>query len=286
MPGVVLITGASSGIGLESSVHLARGGFQVIGTMRDPAKGRELQRAAAAAAVKVDVIPLDVTSEESVGSAVDDVIARYGRIDALVNNAGIQIRGYFEDLSDLEIRKVFETNVFGTMNVTRAVLPYMRKSGGGRIVIVTSVGGRIGSPGLSAYCSSKFAMEGFGETLALEAGLFGISVSLVEPGIINTEIWQSNKLVAEASKGSQSPYRAYFAESERMADWAVKSSPIRTSHVAKAIHHALTSVRPRRRYLVGYRPGILLMLRRLMPQEVFERIYASVIVGKISRARS
>ena len=286
MSGVVLITGASSGIGLETCVYLAGKGLRVVGTMRNPAKSGELQAAASKAGVQVDVAQLDVTSTESIESAVKTIAERYGKIDGLVNNAGISIRGFFEDLSQEEIKKVFETNVFGTMAVTRAVLPHMRAARQGRIVLMTSVAGLIGAPAMGAYCSSKFALEGFGETLALEAGLFGIHVSLIEPGNINTQIWQSNSVVAGRANDPRSPYKAYFAESEKMAEWAVRTTPIKASHVAKAIYDALTSKSPKLRYLIGYRPGVVLALRRIIPSGIFDRLYTNSVVGKISRAGS
>jgi NAD(P)-dependent dehydrogenase (short-subunit alcohol dehydrogenase family) len=277
MPGTVLLTGASSGLGLETAVALARQGFRVVGTMRDPAKRAELDKAAAAAGVAIHVVAMDLNDGASIQRAVADAIAEHGGIDALVNNAGYQIRGFFEDTSAEEIRRVFDTNVFGTMEVTRAVLPHMRGRKQGRIVFVTSVAGLIGSVGLGPYSATKFALEGFGETLALEVAPFGISVSLVEPGIINTPFWSGGMLVAAGAKD-------LFQESERMAEWAVKSSPIRPADVAAAVHKALSAARPRRRYLVGSRPNALMLVRRWMPQEMFERIYTKAVVGRITKA--
>jgi NAD(P)-dependent dehydrogenase (short-subunit alcohol dehydrogenase family) len=284
MPGTVLLTGASSGLGLETAVLLAKRGFRVAGTMRDPAKRAELDRAASAAGVTVDVVPMDLNDAESIHGAVEETIAKYGPIDALVNNAGYQIRGFFEDTSAAEIRRVFETNVFGTMEVTRAVLPHMRTRRQGRIVFVTSIAGRIGSLGLGPYSATKFALEGFGETLALEVAPFGISVSLVEPGVISTPFWSGGMLVAAGAKDPASPNRAFFAESERMAEWAVKSSPIKPADVAQAVYRALSSARPMRRYLVGTRPKALMLVRRLVPAEMFERIYSKAVVGQITKA--
>jgi NAD(P)-dependent dehydrogenase (short-subunit alcohol dehydrogenase family) len=284
MPGTVLLTGASSGLGLETAIALARQGFRVVGTMRDPAKRAELDQAAAAAGVSIHVVPMNLNDGASILRAVADTISQHGGIDALVNNAGYQIRGFFEDTSADEIRRVFETNVFGTMEVTRAVLPHMRSRKQGRIVLVTSVAGLIGSVGLGPYSATKFALEGFGETLALEVAPFGIAVSLVEPGIINTPFWTGGMLVAAGAKDPAGANHALFQESERMAEWAVKSSPIRPADVAAAVYKALSSARPRRRYLVGSRPNALMLVRRLMPPEMFERIYAKAVVGRITKA--
>jgi NAD(P)-dependent dehydrogenase (short-subunit alcohol dehydrogenase family) len=284
MPGTVLLTGASSGLGLETAILLARNGFQVAGTMRDPAKRGELDKAAAAAGVQIGVFAMDLNDAASIHRAVADVLAQYGTIDALVNNAGYQIRGFFEDTSDVEIRRVFETNVFGTMEVTRAVLPHMRARRQGRIVFVTSVAGRIGSTGLGPYSATKFALEGLGETLALELAPFGISVSMVEPGIINTPFWSGGMLVAEGAKDPASPNAAFFKESESMAEWAVKSSPIRPADVASAVDKALSAAKPRRRYLIGSRPNALMLVRRLVPEEMFERIYSKAVVSRLTKA--
>src|SRR5262249_41057058 len=141
----------------------------------------------------LEIVRLDVTDPDSVESAVGTVAAAAGAIFGLVNNAGIGLRGCFEDLTDAEIRQVFDTNVFGTMAVTREVLPHMRSAGRGRIVTITSVGGRIATYGLSAYCSTKFALEGFGEALALELAPFGLQSILIEPGIIMTTRWTTNR---------------------------------------------------------------------------------------------
>ena len=285
MPNVVLITGVSSGLGLETAILLAKRGFRVAGTMRDLFKRQEFDQAVAAAGVQIDLVKMDITDPASIDAAVAEVNAKQGPIDALVNNAGYQVRGFFEDTSDAEIRRQFDTNVFGTMAVTRAVLPQMRQKLSGRIVFVTSIAGRIGSLGLGPYSATKFALEGLGETLALELAPFGIRVSMVEPGIVNTSFWSGSLHVAEGAKSPASPYRAYYEESERMAEWAVKSSPIRPAHVAQAVYQAVASKRPHRRYLVGTRPNALLLIRRLMPQEMFERMYEKAIVGRITKAK-
>ncbi len=286
MTKVALISGVSSGLGLETAILLAKRGFRVVGTMRDPSRGSELGKAATAAGVGIDVVAMDLTDAATITHAVAEVTAKYGSIDALVNNAGYQVRGFFEDTSDAEIRQQFETNVFGTMAVTRAVLPQMRAQRSGRIVFVTSIAGRIGSLGLGPYSATKFALEGLGETLALEMAPFGIRVSMVEPGIVNTSFWSASLHVAAGAKSAASPYCAYFEEAERMAEWAVKSSPIRPADIAEAVFQAVSSKRPHRRYLVGSRPKALMLVRRLMPQEMFERMYEKAVVGRITKAKS
>jgi NAD(P)-dependent dehydrogenase (short-subunit alcohol dehydrogenase family) len=280
----VLITGASSGIGLECAVHLAERGFDVYATVRDLGRRQALDAEAARRGVAVRVLPLDVTDGGSVAAAVEQVRERAGGVFGLVNNAGIVLRGCFEDLADAEIRRVFETNVFGTMSVTRAVLPLMRAAGGGRVVITTSVGGRVGCLAVSAYCASKFALEGFGEALAQEVAPYGVSVSLVAPAIVRTPVWEENRGVARASLDPASPYHRWFVGEERLADRLLRSSATAPADVAGAIARALTAPRPRLRYLVGRRAARVLRLRRLLPGEWFERIYFGAALRGVSAA--
>jgi len=284
MTGPVIVTGASSGIGLETAVYLARRGFRVLAGIRNPGRSEKLETAAARQGVSLDLLQLDVTDPASIRAAVEKVVDRYGAIEALVSNAGIQIRGYFEDLSEQEIRRVFDTNVFGAMATTAEVLPHMRRARRGRILLVTSVGGRIGSPALSAYCASKFALEGFGECLALEVAPLGIQVSLIEPGIVKTEIWGPNRGVAPGALNPESPYYYWFREQEDLADWAVRTSPTRPADVARAVHRALTVKNPRLRYLVGRRARALLAIRRLLPSALFERLYSRIILQRVTRS--
>lgn len=281
MPGAVLITGVSSGIGLETAIYLAKRGMRVVGTLRDLGRRAEVDRAAGQAGVELDLVAMDVTDSVSVTRGVAEVRAKHGAIDGLVNNAGVLVRGYFEDLSEAEIRRVFDANVFGAMAVTRAVMGGMREAGQGRIVFVSSVAGLVGSAGVSAYCASKFAIEGFAASLALEMAIYGVHVSLIEPGNVSTPIWKTSGGIAAGAADERSPNRAYFEESERLAAWAVSSSPIRTEHVAKAIYHALSAARPKRRYLVGYRPAAFLLARRFSPGELFDRAYTKAVVGKL-----
>jgi NAD(P)-dependent dehydrogenase (short-subunit alcohol dehydrogenase family) len=269
----VLVTGASSGLGLETSLHLAKDGFRVFAAMRDLGRSARLHEEAARRGVSVDTVELDVTDRSSIDGAVSEVLERCGTLHGLVNNAGVHVRGYFEEVSDAELRRVFDVNVFGTMAVTRAVLPHMRRAGRGRIVIVGSIGGRIGSPALSAYCSSKFALEGFGEALALEAKLVGVDVVLVAPAIVKTDIWARSDAVASDSSSPDSPYRNWFQNQEKLTARLVANAPTKPSDVARVILAALTAKEPRLRYVVGRRAKALLALRSLLPGEIFNRIY-------------
>ena len=279
----VLITGTSSGLGLEIAVYLAECGFQVYATMRNLSRRDKLDAEAARRNAQLEVLQLDVTDKTSINAAVRTIVDRSGGIYGLINNAGTQLRGYFEDLSDAEIHQIFEVNVFGTMAVTRAVMPYMRTAHRGRIVIITSVGGKMGALGLSAYCATKFALEGFGESLAQELEPLGMRVILVEPAITKTEIWGANRGIAKGALDPNSPYYGWFLESERLADRLVESSPTKPVDVAKAVHQALTAKRPRLRYLVGRRASLVLALRRYLPGELFERFYFGEAVRRVTK---
>ena len=279
----VLVTGTSSGIGLETAVYLAERGFRVYATMRDLGRRGELDAVVARRNVGLALLSLDVTDRLSIAAAVNTVVSESGEIYGLVNNAGIQLRGYFEDLTVAEIRRVFETNVFGTMAVTRAVLPHMRRAGRGRIVIVTSVGGRIGSMASSAYCASKFALEGFGEALFLEVKPLGVGVVLVEPAIVKTRVWSANRGVARNALNPQSPYYAWFRQSERLADRLVETTPTKPVDVARAVYSALAARHPRLRYLVGRRARLVVAMRRYLPGELFERLYFGQAVRRVTR---
>jgi NAD(P)-dependent dehydrogenase (short-subunit alcohol dehydrogenase family) len=281
-PRPVLVTGTSSGLGLETALTLAGRGFRVFATMRDPGRRERLEEEARRRRVTVEVLPLDVTDADSVRGAVSTAVERAGGLYGLVNNAAVPLRGYFEDLAPEEIRSVFETNVFGTMAVTRAVLPHMRAAGRGRIVMMGSIGGRIGTPGLAAYCATKFGLEGFTEALSLEAKLVGVDVSIVEPGIVKTDIWGANRIRARKALDPSSPYYRWFMRAEELADRIVASAPNRPPDVAAAVHRALTDRRPRHRYVVGLRPRLLLALRAYLPGETFERIYFGAVMRRVT----
>jgi NAD(P)-dependent dehydrogenase (short-subunit alcohol dehydrogenase family) len=235
--------------------------------------------------VTAEVLQLDITDLASIERAVEQVLERAGDIYGLINNAGIGMRGFFEDHTDSAIRDVFNTNVFGTMSMTRAVLPHMRAVGQGRIIIITSVGGRISSLGVSAYCSTKFAQEGFGEALYQELLPFGIFVSLIEPAIIKTERWGTNRGVSEWALNKESPYYEWFLNSERLADRLVETSPTTPTDVAKAVHKALSSARPRLRYMVGSRASLVMSIRRYLPATLFERLYFGEAIKRVTGSR-
>ncbi len=279
----VIVTGSSTGLGLETALVLAGHGFPVYAGVRDAASASVVEAAAAERGVELEVVTLDITDRESIDAAVERVVADTGGVFALVNNGGIGLRGCLEDVTDEEVRRVFEVNVFGTIAMTQAVLPHMRAAARGRVVTISSVGGRISSFGVGVYCASKFAQEGLGEALALELAPFGIQHVLIEPGIIKTERWGENRGTAARAGDPSSPYYALFREAEAIADRLVERSRTRPRDVADAVYHTLTTEKPRMRYVVGRPASVVIWLRRHLPAPLFERMYWGPFLRRIRR---
>ena len=194
MEKVALVTGSSSGIGYETALALARDGYHTFASMRDTSKAEELKKTANKENLPITVIELDVDNEASIVEAIKKVMSDANRIDVLVNNAGYGQFGCTEDISTDDFRKQFETNFFSVVRIIQEVTPIMRKQSSGFIVNISSVAGRIGLPGSPAYISSKFALEGLGECLRYELGMFGIKTTLIEPGVIKTNFFDSMKI--------------------------------------------------------------------------------------------
>jgi NAD(P)-dependent dehydrogenase (short-subunit alcohol dehydrogenase family) len=268
--GVVLISGCSSGFGLVSAVALARDGWQVFATMRDPDRRAALDTAAETAGVGVEVLQLDVCDPASIDRAVAEVLSRAGRLDAVVHNAGIADAGFFEDLPDEQFRRVIETNFFGTLALTRAVLPIMREQRRGRIVVVSSTSAFVAEPGLSAYASSKWAVEGWAQSLAVEVAPFGIDVALIEPGKYKTDIWDKAAIAGPAG----SPYRAFVDAMEPKIRAMVERNGRDPAEVARRIVRVLSARRPRFRNPVGPDARITWAMSHLLPFSIRRRILA------------
>ena len=194
MEKVALVTGSSSGVGLETALALARNGYQTFASMRDIGKAGELEHVVKKENLPIDVIELDVDKEESIVSAIKKVVTDAGRLDILVNNAGYGQFGCTEDVSVDDFRKQFETNFFSIVRIIQEVAPIMRKQNSGIIVNISSVVGRMGLPVSPAYISTKFALEGLSECLRYELGQFGIKTTLIEPGVIKTNFFNSMKV--------------------------------------------------------------------------------------------
>lgn len=203
----VLITGTSTGIGLETAIAAARAGWHVVATMRDPRRSGRLTETAEAAGVDLQVRQLDVTDLASIDAAVADVVGEHGRLDALVNNAGAPYVATVETGDPADFRACLEVNFFGVVQATRAALPHLRAAGG-RVVTVSSVGGVVGQPFNEAYCAAKFAVEGFLEALAPVAAAVGVGVAVVEPGAVASEFVANAGIDVEAMLASAGPYAA------------------------------------------------------------------------------
>jgi len=186
---VVLVTGTSTGIGLATAVAFGRAGYEVYATMRNPARAPELASVAAKERLPIKILPMDVDNDASVDKAIAGVLADKGRIDVLVNNAGISAGGSVEELPLSEFRQAMETNYFGALRCIQAVIPGMRERRSGHIVNVSSVAGKLAGPAQGPYTASKWALEALSESLAGEVKPFGIHVSIVEPGVIATAIF-------------------------------------------------------------------------------------------------
>ena len=246
---LLLSQGSSSGIGLESALLLARNGYITYATMRSPEKDTSIKAAVQNEGLPIRVIPLDVTDDSSVKNAVDHIISEAGQIDVLVNNAGYSLGGALEDLAMEEIKSQFETNLFGLIRVTQAVLPTMRKQRSGRVLNISSGSGIFGFPGISAYVSTKFAVEGLSESMAYELEPFGIKVILIEPGFVKTN-FEHAMVVAKKGQDPASPYSELMQKiMANASELAKNASPAEL--VANIILDAASNPNPRLRYLAG-----------------------------------
>ncbi len=246
---VAVVTGSSSGNGFETSLLLAKNGFYTYATMRNLDKSTRMKEVAEKDSLQLEVLQLDVTDDKSVTDAIDMISNRHGRIDVLVNNAGYDHNGAVEELSMEEIKTQFETNFFGAVRLMKAVIPIMRKQRSGIIVNLSSIGGLVGVPLNSAYVGSKFALEGFSESMKYELEGFGIKVILIEPGAIKTNFVENSKQ-AQKAMNPDSPYAEFSKKVSEgvMEGFKQTSSPMQ---VAEVILAAIKSEKPNTRYLVG-----------------------------------
>ena len=204
----VLITGSSSGLGKQAALAFARAGFRVIATLRDAGRSAELKKAAAAEGVELRIDVLDVTQPAVFAPFVDRLVAREGRIDVLVNNAGVLPVGAFEDVDEQELRAVMETNFFGPALLTKAVLPVMRRQRSGYIIMVSSLSGMAAKAGDAVYSASKFALEGLTEGLRQEVARWNIKTALVQPAQYATDMFRTTAAGSLGACGPDSPYYA------------------------------------------------------------------------------
>jgi NAD(P)-dependent dehydrogenase (short-subunit alcohol dehydrogenase family) len=260
---VILVTGASSGIGEATTRQLRADGHIVY------AAARRVERMANLVHDGIRVIPMDVTDDASIVAGVERIAHEAGRIDTLVNNAGYGSYGALEDVPLPEGRAQFDVNLFGLARLTQLVLPYMRRQGSGRIVNVSSMGGKIYEPLGGWYHATKFAVEGLSDSLRLELKPFGIDVVIIEPGGIRTE-WSA---IAIQKLLETSGATAYASQAERLArvlgNDRLLSDP---EVVARAISAAVAARRPKTRYVVGSGARPLLAARRLLSDRMFDRL--------------
>jgi NAD(P)-dependent dehydrogenase (short-subunit alcohol dehydrogenase family) len=269
---VALVTGSSSGIGFETSLLLARTGFHTYASMRNLEKSKNITEIANTEKLPLQVVQLDVNDGRSVKDAIDKIVAEKDRIDILVNNAGYGLFGSLEDISIEEVKAQFETNFFGVIRVTQQVLPVMRKQNNRcTIVNVSSVGGRIGVPILSAYQSTKFALEGLSESMSYELEPFGIRVVIIEPGFIRTNIINSSTSAKKAFD-PKSPYFSLMQKVENHFKSMMENASSPPEEVARVILKALTSENPQLRYTVGNDAATIIQARMNMPDEEFRKM--------------
>jgi len=265
----VLVTGATSGIGRTTALHLAKRGYHVIGSGRREAELTKLAAEAKAAGHRLDVVAMDVTSEASIANAkaeVDRLTAGKG-VDVLVNNAGFGLVGPLTEISDSELRRQYDTNVFGLMAVTRAFVPQMQARRAGRVINVSSVGGRMTFPFMGAYNSTKYAVESLSDALRWELKPFNIDVALIEPGVIRTEFADVAMHGTDKYAGSVYGPALNKADKLRARMEATASGPM---SVAKAIERAISVYRPNPRYIAPRITWLALLFKAITPDWIWD----------------
>lgn len=272
MAKTVLITGASSGIGKSIAQYFHTKGWNVAATMRKPSKEKELT-----SLERVKLFRLDVLEEHTIHDALEGAKEQFGTIDVVVNNAGYGLVGAFEASAQEQVKRQFDTNVFGLMNVTRAILPYFRERKSGTIINIASVGGRITFPLYSLYHGTKWAIEGFSESLQYELRQFGIKVKIVEPGAIKTDFYdRSMDLMEKKGLTAYDPYiDLAFSNIQEIGNKAPGPGI-----VAKKTYKAATDGRWKMRYPVGSGAPTLLFIRRIIPNSWFFRAVRMVVEKK------
>ena len=277
--GAVVITGASTGIGRACAFHMNKLGFHVFAGIRNEGDGRSLIEGSAG---RITPLLVEVTDSASVAAAADRVAKTAGStgLSGLVNNAGIAVGGPLEFLPLSEIRKQFEVNVIGQIAVTQAFLPQLRQARG-RIVNISSIAGRVAFPYIGPYSASKYAFEAITDALRIELLPWGISVSVIEPGDVATPIWKKSLAAAQETARSFPSQAVYLyghsLEAVTRASEKASASAFDPVHVVRAVEHALTAKNPKTRYLVG--PGVRLraILKKVLPDRLFDRIIVRYI---------
>jgi NAD(P)-dependent dehydrogenase (short-subunit alcohol dehydrogenase family) len=264
-PQAILITGCSSGIGRATALEAASRGHRVFASARDPGSLAPLAERG------IEALRLDVTGPESIRAAVGAVLGQAGRLDALVNNAGYAQYGAAEDVVPEEWRREFDVNLFGAIEVIRAVLPSMREARRGTIVNVSSVAGKIAIPFASPYCASKHALEAVSDALRLEVAPFGVRVVVIEAGPITTRFAERARAGVDRMLKSAGPYSVFYKNAERAMETDFQAGSLPPEAVARVIVRAIESDKPRIRYRITRMARILIPLRTLLPDRLFDR---------------
>ncbi|EJQ60728.1 MULTISPECIES: oxidoreductase [Bacillus] len=267
---IAIITGASSGFGLLTTLELAKKDYFVIATMRNLEKQIDLISQATKLDLQqnIKVQQLDVTDQGSIHN-FQLFLNEINRIDILINNAGYANGGFIEEIPVEDYRKQFETNLFGAISITQLVLPYMRKQKSGKIINISSISGKVGFPGLSPYVSSKYALEGWSESLRLEVKPFGIDVALLEPGSYNTNIWEVGKQLAENQSDTTSPYKEYMDKIQKHINNGndTLGNPM---DVANKIVEIAEARRTTLRYPIGKGVKFMIFAKKVLPWRLWE----------------
>ncbi|MDA1988308.1 oxidoreductase [Bacillus cereus group sp. BcHK104] len=267
---VAIITGSSSGFGLLTTLELAKKDYLVIATMRNLEKQANLLSQATQLNLlhNITVQQLDVTDQNSIHN-FQLFLKEINKVDLLINNAGYANGGFVEEIPVEEYRKQFETNLFGAISITQLVLPYMRVQKSGKIINISSISGQVGFPGLSPYVSSKYALEGWSESLRLEVKPFGIDVALVEPGSYNTNIWEVGKQLATNQSDTTSPYKEYMDKIQKHINSGSDTfgNPI---DVANKIVEIAESKRTNLRYPIGKGVKFMIFAKKILPWRLWE----------------
>ncbi|MEK4468950.1 MULTISPECIES: oxidoreductase [Bacillus] len=267
---IAIITGASSGFGLLTTLELAKKDYFVIATMRNLEKQIDLISQATKLDLQqnIKVQQLDVTDQGSIHN-FQLFLNEINRIDILINNAGYANGGFIEEIPVEDYRKQFETNLFGAISITQLVLPYMRKQKSGKIINISSISGKVGFPGLSPYVSSKYALEGWSESLRLEVKPFGIDVALLEPGSYNTNIWEVGKQLAENQSDTTSPYKEYMDKIQKHINNGndTLGNPM---DVANKIVEIAEARRTTLRYPIGKGIKFMIFAKKVLPWRLWE----------------
>ena len=271
--GTALVTGGTDGLGRAAAIMLAARGYRVFAGGRNEGRRTALEQLARERKLPLEILELDVRDDVSVNACVSEIERRAGPVDVLVNNAGIAIGAAMEEISIDDLLKVYDTNVFGLLRVTKRVLPEMRRRQRGRIVNMSSIAGKVAAPILGPYSSSKHAVEAISDSLRHELYPFGIFVALIEPGYIETSMNQTAYELSSAytQRTQQSPYRGVYQAF--LANWEKtrKASTDSPEDCARVILHATEDNPPQPRYLVTRPAKIAAFMRRVMPDRAFDR---------------